>query len=118
MDNCTGFDFAQQLSTVMLSKGMKKNKVSVIQANPEQSKHLETACVKIFDNWVDLVNLRSETYNTDSRIPEMAFGTPEEDASRRDFTVNAMFYNINERKVEDFTGRGMPGRGSRDVVGS
>ena len=32
-------------------------------------------------------------------------GTPFEDAMRRDFTVNSMFYNINKGVVEDFTGR-------------
>jgi tRNA nucleotidyltransferase (CCA-adding enzyme) len=26
---------------------------------------------------------------------------------RRDLTLNALFYNINEQKVEDFTGRGI-----------
>ena len=27
--------------------------------------------------------------------------------SGRDFTINALFYNINEDKVEDFTGQGL-----------
>ena len=26
---------------------------------------------------------------------------------RRDFTINSLFYNINTREVEDFTGRGL-----------
>ena len=26
---------------------------------------------------------------------------------RRDFTINSLFYNINTRQVEDFTGRGV-----------
>ena len=33
------------------------------------------------------------------------FGTPEQDALRRDFTINAMFYNLNSGEVEDFTSR-------------
>lgn len=33
-----------------------------------------------------------------------AFGTPEEDAWRRDFTVNAIFYNIDDFSVVDHTG--------------
>lgn len=37
----------------------------------------------------------------------MQFGTPEQDAFRRDFTINSLFYNINEGRVEDFTGRGI-----------
>lgn len=33
------------------------------------------------------------------------FGTPLQDAERRDFTINSLFYNISEHRVEDFTGR-------------
>ena len=36
----------------------------------------------------------------------MKFGTPEQDASRRDLTINALFYNLNTAQVEDFTGYG------------
>lgn len=37
----------------------------------------------------------------------MQFGTPEQDAFRRDFTINSLFYNINNGVIEDFTGRGI-----------
>lgn len=77
-----------------------------IKANPEKSKNLETATTKIMGIDLDLVNLRKETYNEVSRNPEMDFGTAEEDAMRRDATVNAMFYNLHTCKVEDFTQRG------------
>jgi hypothetical protein len=36
----------------------------------------------------------------------MRIGTPAEDAFRRDLTINALFYNINNGQVEDWTGRG------------
>lgn len=75
-----------------------------IAANPEKSKHLETTTIKLFDFDVDFVNLRKETYTDDSRNPQVEFGTAEEDALRRDATVNALFYNLNTGKVEDFTG--------------
>ncbi|CAK1358398.1 unnamed protein product [Cercospora beticola] len=78
-----------------------------IEANPEKSKHLETTTMQILGLDIDLVNLRKETYtDEEGRIPQIEFGTPEEDAERRDATVNAMFYNLNEDKIEDFTGRG------------
>lgn len=77
-----------------------------IEANPEKSKNLETATTKIMGIDLDLVNLRKETYNEVSRNPQMEFGTAEEDAMRRDATVNAMFYNLHTCQVEDFTGRG------------
>lgn len=78
-----------------------------IEANPEKSKHLETTTMQILGLDIDLVNLRKETYLAEKgRIPQIEFGTPEEDAERRDATVNAMFYNLNEDIVEDFTGKG------------
>ena len=77
-----------------------------IEANPEKSKHLETVTTRILGLDIDLVNLRKETYTEESRNPQMEFGTPEEDALRRDATINAMFYNLNTREIEDFTGKG------------
>ena len=78
-----------------------------IAANPEKSKHLETVTVRICGLDIDLVNLRKETYTEQSRNPQMEFGTPEEDALRRDATINAMFYNLSSSEVEDLTKRGM-----------
>ncbi|KAL2755199.1 hypothetical protein ACRALDRAFT_2107458 [Sodiomyces alcalophilus JCM 7366] len=75
-----------------------------IAANPEKSKNLETTTIKILDFDVDFVNLRTESYADDSRNPVVQFGTAEEDALRRDATVNALFYNLHTAQVEDFTG--------------
>ncbi|KAI0203871.1 hypothetical protein F4808DRAFT_457576 [Astrocystis sublimbata] len=74
-----------------------------IAKNPDKSKHLETTTIKLFGLDLDFVNLRKETYMEDSRNPQMEFGTAEEDALRRDATVNALFYNLNTGQVEDFT---------------
>jgi tRNA nucleotidyltransferase (CCA-adding enzyme) len=75
-----------------------------IAANPEKSKHLETVTTKILGFDLDFVNLRKETYSEDSRNPQMEFGNAQEDALRRDATVNALFYNLHSNKVEDFAG--------------
>lgn len=89
----------------------KLPKVGVIGANPSQSKHLETATMNIHGIDVDFVNLRAEeVYEANSRIPTSDtrnFGSPLEDALRRDFTINSLFYNIRTRKIEDWTGRGL-----------
>ncbi|OAX85159.1 hypothetical protein ACJ72_00461 [Emergomyces africanus] len=82
-------------------------KIHKIEKNPEKSKHLETATTRIFGLDIDLVNLRKETYTDDSRNPQIEMGTPEEDALRRDATVNALFYNIHTELIEDFTGKGL-----------
>ncbi|KAK0629926.1 hypothetical protein B0T17DRAFT_203988 [Bombardia bombarda] len=83
-----------------------------IARNPDKSKHLETTTTRLFGLDVDFVNLRKETYTEDSRNPQMEFGTAEEDALRRDATVNALFYNIHTERVEDFTG-GLPDMAAR-----
>ena len=84
--------------------------VTVIKANPDQSKHLETATCCIGGLELDFVNLRTEHYDdaSDRRIPHQVFcGTAEEDAYRRDITINSLFYNVTTSKVEDLTGCGV-----------
>lgn len=107
LDNMAGKDFALILNSWHEGNGMKTFKIGVIQQNPEKSKHLETATVQLGKFSVDFVNLRTETYAENSRIPDMSFGTPEEDAMRRDLTINALFYNIITSLVEDFSGQGV-----------
>jgi len=65
----TGKEFAEHINAYLQTKGLKTHSIGVIKMNPEQSKHLETATIHISDQWIDLVNLRSETYESDSRIP-------------------------------------------------
>jgi putative nucleotidyltransferase with HDIG domain len=102
-DNMSGEEFALLTKEFMDEHGLAAGNVAVVKANPEQSKHLATAMLKIFGWPIDFVQLRTESY-ADSRIPEIEPGTPEEDASRRDLTINAMFYNINTGQIEDFVG--------------
>ncbi|KAK5581934.1 hypothetical protein RB653_003515 [Dictyostelium firmibasis] len=107
LDNMMGEAFAELVNKHLASKHHQTHRIGVIQSNPEQSKHLETATVKVFDMWIDFVNLRSETYTDTSRIPEISIGTPIQDALRRDLTINSLFFNINENRIEDFTGNGI-----------
>ena len=113
IDNMTGSEFGSLMKQyVGLPEARDKyeqdilGRLAKIEANPEKSKHLETATTKILGFEVDLVNLRKEKYTDDSRNPAVEFGTPEEDALRRDSTINALFYNLQTSEVEDFTGRG------------
>ncbi|KAJ2491753.1 CCA tRNA nucleotidyltransferase, mitochondrial [Coemansia sp. RSA 2050] len=107
IDSMSGFDLAQHVNQYLSAHGCPVSTVAKISQNPERSKHLETATTSVLGLLVDFVNLRSETYNSDSRIPQIEFGTPADDAFRRDITINALFYNIHTRQVEDFTGRGL-----------
>ena len=114
IDTMTGHEFGLKIKEYLekpenASKygadGLSAN-LHKIEANPEKSKHLETATTKIFSLDVDLVNLRKEKYSEDSRNPQVAFGSPAEDAIRRDATINAMFYNLQTQEVEDLSGSG------------
>ncbi|XP_021847913.2 tRNA nucleotidyltransferase cca2 [Spinacia oleracea] len=107
IDNMLGREFCEKINEYLIKTGEDVQGIGVIQCNPDQSKHLETARMRLLDLWVDFVNLRAEDYCENSRIPTMRFGTPEEDAYRRDLTINSLFYNINTDTVEDFTGRGI-----------
>ncbi|KAM9953977.1 hypothetical protein ACTFIR_009092 [Dictyostelium discoideum] len=107
LDNMMGEAFAELVNKHLSSKHHQTHRIGVIQSNPEQSKHLETATVKVFDMWIDFVNLRSESYTDTSRIPVISIGTPLQDALRRDLTINSLFFNINENRIEDFTGQGI-----------
>lgn len=82
----------------------KAVKCSIIDQNSEKAKPLETARVTLFGLKINLVNLRKELYSKHSRTSEMQFGTPEEDALRRDATVNALLCNLKTQQVVDFTG--------------
>lgn len=120
-----GLPFAEHLTAFAHAKGVEIGTITAIEQNPEQSKHLETATFKIFGLHIDLVNLRSEEYAENSRIPTevvsilpflkkstcnnffppKSFGTPLQDALRRDITINALFYNVHTHNVEDLTGK-------------
>ncbi|KAF7306511.1 tRNA nucleotidyltransferase [Mycena indigotica] len=109
LSDMMGDVFASHLREFAQTKNVEAGEIAVLNPNPEQSKHLQTARLPIFGIVVDLVNLRSEEYAADSRIPtSIAFGTPVQDALRRDITINALFYNIHSREVEDCTEKGIP----------
>ncbi|KAI3785084.1 hypothetical protein L1987_44196 [Smallanthus sonchifolius] len=116
LDDMLGREFCEKVNEYLTSTGEEAQGVGVIQSNPDQSKHLETARMRLFDVWIDFVNLRSEDYAENSRIPTMQFGSAEQDAYRRDLTINSLFYNINTSSVEDFTGRGLNDLKSGKIV--
>ena len=107
LDKCSGEYFAEKFHNYLIENSYESHGFGVIRKNPDKSKHLETATIQLFNSWIDFVNLRGEEYGEDSRIPTVTIGTPESDAFRRDLTINALFYNINEDKIEDFTKMGI-----------
>jgi tRNA nucleotidyltransferase (CCA-adding enzyme) len=70
LENMMGVDFAEHfVSFVSLQKHLPVKSVTRIKCNPGQSKHLETGRTTVLGIEMDFVNLRSEEYAEDSRIP-------------------------------------------------
>ena len=108
----SGLHFARHVNEVLKARGLPASDLeSDAIRNSEQSAHLETVCIGIAGLEIDMNALRRERYNPTSRIPEITPGTVTEDATRRDFTINAMFYKFGptpkEDCIEDPTGNGM-----------
>ncbi len=54
-----------------------------------------------------VATFRTDGNYKDGRRPEgVHFSSPQEDAQRRDFTVNALFYDMSSHQVLDFVRRG------------
>lgn len=94
LENISGCAFGEHLKSFADVK---------LHLNPEKSQHLDSAKVYVFNTAVDMCQLRWDEYSTSSRIPTVRVGTPQEDALRRDFTMNCLYYNVNTGKVEDWT---------------
>jgi tRNA nucleotidyltransferase/poly(A) polymerase len=108
VDTLTGLQMAKLFNEYLRDvAGHSVHKIGVISTNSEKSKHLETAVVTVLNVRVDMVNLRKEVYNSESRTPLVEFGTPEEDANSRDITINALYYNLKSGLIEDYTGHGL-----------
>lgn len=60
------------------------------------------------DVQIECVQTRKEQYHdANSRNPETAFGTLEEDCYRRDLTINSLYKNISTDEIIDITGKGI-----------
>ena len=67
--------------------------------------HFGVILVMEHDRTFEVATFRSDHEYIDGRRPEMVtFSTPEEDAARRDFTINGMFHDPLADKFIDFVG--------------
>lgn len=59
-------------------------------------KNFETALINIDDLKIEFASARKESYNRNSRKPEVEKASFEEDLSRRDFTINTLAIGLNK----------------------
>ena len=89
----------QDIDIVAVGNGMElaKQVASALPNSPKVSyyKTYGTAMLRSKEIDIEFVGARKESYNKDSRNPEIFEGTLEDDQKRRDFTVNAMAISLN-----------------------
>jgi hypothetical protein len=93
-----------------LTKGFSGNPkdLSPIHAISEDAAHLGTASIKIHGWVIDFASFRHEEYVRGSRVPsKIESGNILQDCQRRDFTINSMYYNIMEQRIDDPSKRGI-----------
>jgi poly(A) polymerase len=93
----SGIDFARKVATAL------GRDVPV-----KYFKNFGTAMLKSGDIQVEFVGARKESYHRDSRKPVVEDGTLEEDQNRRDFTINAMAFDLEKNNfgnlIDPFNG--------------
>jgi tRNA nucleotidyltransferase (CCA-adding enzyme) len=58
---------------------------------------MDIGTIPFYGRMIDFVNLSSETYFENGKVLKKGFGTPLEDASRRDLTINSLYYNLHTK---------------------
>lgn len=79
--------------------------IRLFPGSNEVGAHFGVVIAKHAGHHVEIATFRTDGSYKDARRPDsVTFSTPEEDAQRRDFTVNGLFENPETGEIIDFTG--------------
>lgn len=99
------FDLVLCQPSNALARFLYESRVSSIP--PVVYERFGTAMVMVRGTQIELVTARKESYADDSRKPDVQPASLEEDARRRDFTVNTLMRNLHSGELLDPLGRGL-----------
>jgi tRNA nucleotidyltransferase/poly(A) polymerase len=109
IDKLSGVEFVQYLKKYdqLIGDGKVTGGIHSTSLNKTglESDALQVAALSIFGQMIEFVNLRTEEYSDTSRVPKIvATNDPASDATRRDLTINSLYYNLETGQIEDYTG--------------
>ena len=99
------FDIVLESDASALTRLLEERGIST--SRPVEYPRFGTAMIQVEGATIEFVTARKESYDENSRKPDVAPGTLEEDAQRRDFTINTLMRNLHTGELKDPLGTGL-----------
>ena len=97
---------SNDIDVVAIGKGVELAELVATKLGRNTSltvfKNFGTAQIKHNEYEIEFVGARKESYRSDSRKPVVEDGSMQDDQKRRDFTINAMAFSLNEEHFGAF----------------